>query len=406
MRADSEYTGLYGSLALPRTEAARPRMVRQPLSVAIYTHDLAGGGVERQILMLISELQARGMSVVLVLHSISGELRGMLPANLRVVSLNSRRTLYDVPGLARFLRAEKPDVLLANIDHNNIAALLGARLAMSRTRVVICQHNTLSSDFREDKGWSYRLIPMAYRLLRPFMDGVVAVSDGIADELHTLAHIPRHKIHLIHNAVIGPDFRGRAVAPVAHPWFDNPAEPVFVTAGRLVGLKDHDMLLRALAIHRQHHPGRLMILGVGPLQQRLEALTRELGLTEAVTFLGFRDNPLPYFRRADAFVLGSYSEGFGNVLVEAMGCGTPVISTDCEYGPAEILDGGRYGVLVPPRSPPAMAEAFAGVATLRQRFPEETLKARAAAFSDQASASRYVEFFYTLTRSAERRAAG
>ena len=83
-----------------------------------------------------------------------------------------------------------------------------------------------------------------------------------------------------------------------------------------------------------------------------------LGLHDAVDFLGFQDNPLPYFRRASAFVLSSYAEGFGNVLVEAMGCGTPVIATNCEHGPAEILDDGRYGVLVEPRNAQALADAM------------------------------------------------
>jgi glycosyltransferase involved in cell wall biosynthesis len=113
-------------------------------------------------------------------------------------------------------------------------------------------------------------------------------------------------------------------------------------------------------------------------------------LTTAVDFLGFRDNVLPFFRQADAFLLTSRCEGFGNVIVEALGCGTPVISVRCDYGPAEILDNGRYGVLVESRDPLAMADAMDHVATLRKRFPAELLRRRASEFSYAVCASRYM----------------
>jgi glycosyltransferase involved in cell wall biosynthesis len=164
---------------------------------------------------------------------------------------------------------------------------------------------------------------------------------------------------------------------------------VFVTAGRLIALKDHETLLRALAIHRRNQPSRLLILGEGPLRGSLEELTRALGLADAVQFLGFQDNPLPWFRHADAFVLSSRSEGFGNVLVEALGCGTPVISTACEHGPVEILDNGRYGLLVPTQAPDALAEAMDRVMELRRLWPPEVLRARAGAFTTAACASAY-----------------
>jgi glycosyltransferase involved in cell wall biosynthesis len=125
-------------------------------------------------------------------------------------------------------------------------------------------------------------------------------------------------------------------------------------------------------------------------------LTKQLNLTDAVDFIGFRANALPFLRQADSFLLSSRCEGFGNVIVEALGCGTPVISTRCEYGPAEILDGGRYGVLVDPEDPIALAAAMDEVGTLRQRFPAEMLRQRAGEFSYAACASRYMAMFRAL----------
>jgi glycosyltransferase involved in cell wall biosynthesis len=367
-----------------------------PGCVAIYMRDLAGGGVERQTIRLAQELQAVGLSVILVLHQMRGELRDMIQGSIPVVDLNSRRTLQDIPLLARFLRRARPSVLISNLDHNNVAAVLAARLAATGTSVVICQHNALTSTFSGTLNRSYRLIPFLYRMLSPFTDAAVAVSEGIADELHTMAHMPRHKINLIHNAVIGSGFQSRVEQPVTHRWFDDPEVPVFVTAGRLVPVKDHETLLRAFALHRRHRQSRLLILGAGPLRRSLEALACELRIADAAEFLGFQENPLPYFRHADAFVLSSYSEGFGNVLVESMGCGTPVIATDCEHGPAEILDRGRYGALVPPRDPQALADAMDMVAGLRERWPSGLLKARAAEFSSANCAAAYMQLCHSL----------
>jgi glycosyltransferase involved in cell wall biosynthesis len=121
-----------------------------------------------------------------------------------------------------------------------------------------------------------------------------------------------------------------------------------------------------------------------------------LGVADAVDFAGFHANALPFFRQADAFLLSSLGEGFGNVLVEAMGCGTPVISTRCLHGPREILDHGRYGVLVEPGDAEALAVAMNGVTTLRERFPADLLRQRANEFSYAACASRYMALFKSL----------
>jgi len=368
------------------------------MSVAIYNRDLTSGGVERQILTLAETLQASGWTITLVLHEFSGAFCHAVPTGVGVVDLASRRTLQDIPRLARFLRQARPDVLVSNLDHNNVAAILASQLSGTRTPVIICQHNALSPQYREGLSRSYRYIPSLYRLLSPYIAAAVCVSDGVADEMRRIAHIPPDKIHVIHNGIIDAQFIIRSNATVAHPWFDNPAGPMFVTAGRLVALKDHETLLRALAIHRQNQPSRLLILGDGPLRDSLEELSRALGLADAVQFLGFQDNPLPWFRRADAFILSSWSEGFGNVLVEALGCGTPVISTACEYGPTEILDNGRYGLLVPTQMPDALAKAMDRVMELRGLWPPEVLKVRAGVFTTAACASAYKNLIQAITQ--------
>jgi glycosyltransferase involved in cell wall biosynthesis len=366
------------------------------MSVAIYLHDLAGGGVERQSLIIAEEFRRHGADVTLVLHRLRGQLLDQVPAGLRILDLSSSRTLMDVPRLARFLRREKPDILLSNVDLNNVAALMAKGLSLSATKVVICQHNPISSAFVTGEKWLYRHVALLYRVLSPLISRAVAVSSGVAVEMEVAAGLPRDRILTIHNPVVGPDFQSRSDALADHPWFNQPDQPVLVTAGRLVPQKDHETLLRALALHRQRANTRLVILGSGPLEHELKALTESLNLSDAVDFMGFQSNALPYIRQADAFVLSSRCEGFGNVLVEAMGCGTPVISTRCDHGPAEILDNGQFGLLVAPGDPVELAAAMDEVAGLRGRFPAEVLRQRAGDFSYAACASRYMAMFKAL----------
>jgi glycosyltransferase involved in cell wall biosynthesis len=364
--------------------------------LAIYMHDLSGGGVERQTLVIAEELRRRGADVTLVLHSVRGPLLDQIPAGLPVVDLKAKRTMDDIPRLAEFLRRDKPDILLANFDLNNIAALIAKAISLSPTKVLICQHNPVFDSFLSSERRLYRYVGLGYRALAPFMSKAIAVSAGLAEELHRLGGIPRRRIVTINNPVIGPDFAQRAEAPVDHPWLHDPRHPVFVTAGRLVAQKDHATILRALALHRRTTESRLLILGIGPLEPELRATVAALGLGGAVDFLGFRSDAPGWFRHADAFVLSSRSEGFGNVIVEALGCGTPVISTDCVCGPRDILEHGRYGVLVPPADPAALAQAMNEVSTLRARFPADLLRQRANAYTYDACAAQYVAVMEAL----------
>ncbi|HEX2942375.1 MAG TPA: glycosyltransferase, partial [Rhodopila sp.] len=233
-----------------KTLAASPARAvsdQRALSVAIYMHDLAGGGVERQSLIIAEEFRRNGIEVTLVLHRLRGQLMHEMPAGLRVVDLNSTRTLGDVRRLVQFLRTEQPDILLSNLDLNNVAALIAKGLSFSRTRVVICQHNPISPSFVNCENWMYRRVPQTYHMLRPLISRAVAVSAGVADELCDLAGLPRDNVVTINNPVIGPEFHARSQEAADHPWFGDRSRPVFVTAGRLVLQKDHDTMLRAFA---------------------------------------------------------------------------------------------------------------------------------------------------------------
>jgi glycosyltransferase involved in cell wall biosynthesis len=384
-----------------RTKSAAPVLTESDalsrLRVLVYLNDLRGGGAEKQCLTLARELLGRGIGVELIVHQLRGELMDQMPSGLHVINLDQRRTRHDVLPLVRYIRQNRPHILLANVDYMNIAGTLAGMMSRVPTNVVITQHNLLAGKAATE-GRRYLIVAPMYRMLAPFINAAIAVSDGIARELVSVCGLPARKVMRIYNAVVDPAFDERASVSVTHPWFCDGRGPVFITAARLEPLKDQETLLRAMALHRRNGgKGRLLILGAGPLRGYLEALAHELQIAHAVDFVGFQNNPLPWFRQSDLFILSSRTEGFGIALAEAMGCGTPVVSTDSGHGPAEILAHGRYGLLVPPHDPSTMAAALDEAAAIRRRYAPGVLKARAAEFSNAACADGYVSLFRQLT---------
>jgi glycosyltransferase involved in cell wall biosynthesis len=377
------------STVLPGVSKVSGSSGKRPMRAAFYMNNFDGGGVERQQIKLCGWLREHGVEVTLLLHSDSGPLRSLVPDDLAVIVFGTSRTLADVVPLSRYLRQAKPDVLVSSIDHQNVAALLARWLAGGTTRVYPCQHNALSPRVAAALGWKYHLIPACYRLFAGVATHFIAVSAGVAQDVVKRCGINRNRVFVVYNPVIDEEFQRLATDSVEHPWFQTRADPVFVTAGRLTLQKDHATLLRAFALLLEKRVARLMILGTGPLRPELERLAAELGISSAVQFLGFQRNPLPYFREADAFVLPSLFEGFGNVLVEAMGCGTPVIAADCPHGPSEILAGGKFGVLVPPGDSKALAEVL--VSEKWRKWTPDQLRQRADMFTVDAAAKRYLD---------------
>jgi glycosyltransferase involved in cell wall biosynthesis len=201
------------------------------------------------------------------------------------------------------------------------------------------------------------MMPALARRFFPSADYIVGVSAGVADDLREQIGLPSERVRVVFNPIITPDIAVEAAEPVGHPWFSD-GGPVLVAAGRLRPQKDFPTLLRAVALVRDRRPVRLVLLGEGPDRAELEALVDRLGLGGIVDLPGNTDNPYAYFAKCTAYVLSSRWEGLPTVLIEALACGSPIVSTDCPSGPREILDGGSYGVLVPVGDVEALAAAI------------------------------------------------
>jgi glycosyltransferase involved in cell wall biosynthesis len=394
--------------------------------IALFVHGLSGGGVQRSFINLARELVSRGHEVELVVGTAHGASRSMVPPGVRLVPLQRRtrlsylplvmraepelrrlflkpvilpllpaKALFYLPALTDYLRERRPDVLISADTYCNLVAIWARRMSRASTRVIVSEHNALSVQLKRPerrRAWRWRYVPPLVGALYPRADGIVSVSDGVGDDLNRLCGIPRDKIATIYNPVhTGEELEGRAAQPLDHPWLRPGQPPVILGVGRLVKPKDFSTLIRAFAALRQRQAARLLILGSEQERgerSRLLALARSLGVAEDVQLPGHVENPYPFFRHASVFVLSSYREGLGNVIIEALACGCPVVSTDCPYGPAEALDGGKYGKLVPVGDAAAMTAAIA--ATLAAPPPVDMLRARGAAFSADRAASAYL----------------
>jgi glycosyltransferase involved in cell wall biosynthesis len=327
--------------------------------LAIFLPSLAGGGAEKSMLKLAIGIAEQGYPVDLVLARAEGPYRtylAALPELVQVVDLKAPRVLLSLPALARYLRRARPDALLSTLDYANIVALWARRLARTPRKVVVNEQNTISLTSQHSPQLRQRLVPGLVRHFYPWADYIIGNSRGVANDLSQITKLPRSQIQIIYNPVVTSELWEKAKASPNHPWLEIGQPPVILAVGRLTAQKDFPTLIRAFAQIRRSQPVRLLILGEGPDRPALEALVRELDVEPDVRLLGFVENPYAFMARASLFILSSRWEGLPTVLIEALYCGVPVISTDCPSGPREILADGQYGMLVPIQDPASLAE--------------------------------------------------
>ncbi|MES1940349.1 group 1 glycosyl transferase [Salinisphaera sp. T5B8] len=395
---------------------------------------MASGGMEQVTLTLLEAMSMRGYDADLVLERRQGGYLDRVPAGVDVIELtrSSKWRAYTrligacpregigqllrmlwpgrqylpirrLASLVDYLRAARPAVLIAAHGRMPLLAIWAREIAATDTRVIVVEHSTLSrwlEIFRDrpdmHRRWQYRR-DLAQRLY-PRADAIAGVSNGVADDLARTAHIDRTRITTLYNPIVSPRLIASSETPVNHEWFAAGEPPVILAVGRLVREKNFADLIEAFALLRARQQARLMILGEGPERAALEARIDALGLGADIALPGWADNPYAYMRRSAIFVLCSLFEGLGLVLIEAMACGCPVVSTDSPSGPREILEDGRYGPLVAMHDPGALAKAMA--ATLDTPPDPVALRARADDFSVERGVAAYQQLIAQLTATA------
>lgn len=356
--------------------------------LALLLPDMRGGGAERVALNLCHAFVEAGHDVDLVLLAAEGELLPLVPREVRVFELGSKRLRGALLPFFRYLRRRRPDAVQVSMWPLTVIGLLAHRLARSPARILVSDHSALSKHIPPSAGLAHRLLKASVRLFYPLADARILVSGNAAEDMARFSGLKRDQLDVIYNPVREP----------GHPSAGFDLEALWgrerrsriLTVGTLKEQKNHALLIRAFARLRRRRPACLMIVGEGRLRGDLECLAATEGVADDVIMPGFFTDPWPFYASADLFVLSSDYEGFGNVIVEAMHCGTPVVSTDCEAGPREILDGGRYGALVPCNDAGALAEAM--LVALSQPVDKTVLQSRAKRISGkEVTSDRYLE---------------
>lgn len=414
--------------------------------IALVIPSLAGGGAERMWLNLAEALRDRGYPVDLVVLALRGEFSSAVPSGVSVFGssrwygrsrhlqfLRERQGFHDLrvggigPLVARpqyrrgwpvaarqlcslklvrdaeivrmYIEARNPRALLAALPRASCATIMAHERSCSNAVVIVSVHNNVVKGYPADDN-------ERARLLFPKADMVVGVSRGTAEDAARHLNLPTDRVQHIYNGVPVHQIDELCNAKSRLPEGGFPfEEPVVLSAVRLIrgarAAKDHDTLVRAFALVRRSLPAKLVFVGPGQHKESLRneflALAAELGVEDDIVFWGFDDNPYPYMRAAAVLVLSSRWEGFSNVIVEAMACGTPVVSTDTPFGPSEILDSGRFGPLVPIGDEHRMAEAIKEVLA-GNHLPSDTLRARAEEFSVSRMADEYEGVIARISR--------
>lgn len=365
------------------------------MKITLFISALSGGGVERSTVRLASQLIASGYQVDLVALSAAGRMSGEVPDGVRIFDLEARRLVRGFFPYLRYLWREQPDVIVAAMSGPNLISAMANGILSRRRPLVISQRGIEGVLYGRQKRVLHRILQRLMWLAYRRADAVVAVSEGVAKQLARIPRLDQRKIHVVYNPVWSKALSERASETADHPWFGEGENiPIIISVGRLSGEKGFDTLLRAFHLLCSTREARLIVIGEGAERKKLEEITSQLGLADSISFLGYKANPLPYMARSSVYVLASREEGFGNVLVEAMSCGLPVVSTDCPGGPAEILDRGRYGTLVPVDDPVLMAKAIEEM--LDNPTEPDSLRARAREFSIEASANGYLQLIDKL----------
>jgi len=396
---------------------------------------LQGGGAERSMLSLVKGFLSQGRTVDLVLCQAKGAYLGDIPSGATMielqatgelqarcrVALGNRRDFFALlrpvllatkiapeilrlRSLQHYIETHGPDVILSALTYANLIAIWAKQRSGTNVPVVVSERIALSthcavpSNFRK---WRWRYLPELVRRTYPGADAVVAVSGDVANELVSGIGLNQQSVTTIHNPVVDEALRTSARQTLEDPWFAAAGVPVILGVGRLTEQKDFATLLRAFAAVHAQRKVRLVILGEGNLDKDLENLANKLGIQEDVAMPGFVENPFQYMARASVLVMSSKYEGLPGVLIQALACGCPVVSTDCPGGTREILEDGKIGALVAVGDVDGMALAI--LSQLDNPTSKDVLLRRAEDFSVEGGVSNYLALLDAVVANAANR---
>lgn len=359
-------------------------------TIAFFLPSLEGGGAERNVINFAKHLNKEKYQITLILAERKGVFWDKLPEDIVIEDLGGIFVFNVFVKMIKYFRKETPDIFISTFPRFNFVNMLAKIFSRKKFNFIIIEQTTPSKLFITARKISHKIIayfflPFLIRFFYSKAKAIVCVSEAVKDDLCRFAGLTE-KINVIYNPVIGEK--------IEYQWFESKKTPVILSMGRLVSAKDYPTLIGAFSFLLAKKEVRLMILGEGEEKENIREIAKDLGVLEKIDFLGFQENPYKYLAGASVFVSSSVREGFSNSIVEAMACGTPVVSTEAE-GPAEIIENGKNGVLVPVGDSKALAEAILEVLNnpvLQQKLSTAG-RIRAQDFTIKKSIEKYEELF-------------
>ncbi len=359
--------------------------------ICILLPDLRGGGAERLNILLANYWHSSGIKVEVVLMKKQGRLINLLSPKISIIDLDTKKIRNTIPRIVKYLKQSRPDVVLSAMWPLTSAAIIAWLFSGKIGKLFTSDHIMLSIECMKNIVIPLPLLAFSLKTTYRYADGIIAVSLGVKKDLCNISGLSENKVKVIYNPVSqAREIPYISISERKKLWGSDFCYNI-LAVGSLKLQKDYETLLKAFSLMSSDISAKLVILGDGPLRTDIEKIILQLGLQKKVVLHGFCLDPYPWYLTADLFVLSSQWEGFGNVIVEALECGTPIVSTNCPSGPSEILENGKYGTLVPVGDYIKLSNAMAG--SLKQEHDKFLLRKRADDFSVSRISDQYLDYF-------------
>lgn len=366
------------------------------MKIAFFLPALNFGGIEANTIRLAKSFIEKGYDIELLLGRAQGEYLERIDKSLKIINFNKRRSIGMIYSLARYMWKENPDIVYTGGEQANIILML-AKILSPKTKVIISIRTNLTIEYKEsERKFKKKIYPLLSKYLYKLADSIVTVSNGVAEDVNSLLGLPKNKMTVIYNPIVNDEIFELMEQKNNHPWLNDNQYKVIISVGRLVNQKNFSFLIKSFEKVKKELPNtKLIILGDGPEKDKLNQLIKELEIEKDVALEGFVQNPYSYMKESDLFVLSSKWEGFGNVIVEALATGIPVVSTKCPSGPDEILENGKFGSLVRVNDVDQMSTAILHELSTPSA-DEKKRKARAEKFSVESATIQYIKLMKNL----------
>lgn len=362
--------------------------------LAIFAAAISGGGVEKAVFNLANGVAKKGIRVDLLIADDTGISSLYFDAGVTVIKLSSKRVLFCGPELILYLIRAQPNVLFSAMEYVNLIALVSKKISFTSTRVVISSHAPLEYFIRDEKLVKWRLLKKLLSYFYGTADKVITVSKGLERTLIGELNVNPAKILTIYNPIINESLINDSLEDLSDSWVKSSKSPYIISVGRFAKEKDYPTLINAFNLVRKKRDVRLIILGEGPERENVNKLINFHGLSSFVHMPGHVLNPYKYMKNAACFMLSSKNEGFGNVLVEALVLGCPIVSTNCPFGPVEVLDNGLWGSLVSVGDYESMANSVLTTLEFNQSMSKSLLNTHLEQFTVSVVVEKYINVFF------------